>query len=233
MMKFDRRSKRQFPNSSEEWADAAATIGSSNGGLTLEVMGFQVMQEWESPLMATMAGAIASEGGVVLEVGYGLGISSRFIRSLKPKTHVIIEANHAIAARARSDLRSAILEKQVHLVEDFWEAVAASDELRVFAPSGFDGILFDTYPLSKDKLRRNHFEFFPYAHTLLAEGGRFTYFSDEDEALSETHTRLLKNYFPGGRIETEMVHVDPWKGCEYWESRTILHVMVTKTAVRG
>jgi hypothetical protein len=225
---FEPRKERRFPVSQEEWANAPAGIGRTRDGATLEILGFQVMQEWESPLMARMAGAVARAGGIVLEIGYGLGISARFIQSLGPKTHVIIEANRDVASNARSELQPAISSKRAHIIEDFWEHVVGSEQLRSFAPRGFDGILFDTYPLSKSELRRNHFKFFPHTYALLAECGRFTYFSDEKDGLSTMHSELLRETFPNSRIDTEIVSIEPWKDCEYWTSRTILHVVVTK-----
>jgi guanidinoacetate N-methyltransferase len=222
----DPRYSRRFPSSPGEWVSAPARIDMDEHGRTLQIFGFQVMQDWESPLMERMALSVTRPGASVLEIGYGLGISAKHVQALGPRTHVIIEANKEVAVCARRDLHDAILTGRAHVMEGTWEDTVSAGVLRRFAPHGFDGIIFDTYPLSQQELRRNHFAFFPHAQSLLSRRGRFTYFSDEEDRLSDTHRKTLEAVFPNAVITTEPVRVHPVPNCEYWTAESILHVVV-------
>jgi Spermidine synthase len=222
----DPRYGRPFPSSPDEWVNAPAKIDTDDDGRTLQILGFQVMQDWESPLMQRMALSVANNGASVLEIGYGLGISAKYVQAIGPRIHVIIEANGDVAASARQDLNYEIDAGRVHVMEKLWQDAVLGGALRGCAPNGFDGIIFDTYPLSQQELRKNHFAFFPYAKSLLSHRGRFTYFSDEENELSDTHRAALREAFPRSVITTEMVRVHPVPNCEYWRSDSILHVVV-------
>ena len=55
-----------------------------------------VMMDWEDPIMAAHAQYVAENGGNVLEIGFGLGISANYIQSYRPKSHTIIEIHPEI-----------------------------------------------------------------------------------------------------------------------------------------
>jgi guanidinoacetate N-methyltransferase len=58
------------------------------------------MELWETPFMHKMANIATSNGGRVLEIGFGMGISSRRIQTASTATeHVIIEMNDDIYKR--------------------------------------------------------------------------------------------------------------------------------------
>ena len=59
------------------------------------------MFEWERPLMGSFAAALEVAGSDILEIGFGLGIFATEVQSLRPRSHVIVEAHAEIAARAR------------------------------------------------------------------------------------------------------------------------------------
>src|SRR5262245_15713006 len=98
------------------------------------------MQGWEAPLMRSMA-SIVHSGDDVLEVGYGLGLCSAFIQRRKPRSHLIVEMNSLVAARARRRLYRSIDSGRTKILEGFWESVLRH------TPRSFDAIVFDTYPL--------------------------------------------------------------------------------------
>ncbi|MCC6873367.1 MAG: hypothetical protein IT378_03585 [Sandaracinaceae bacterium] len=203
----------------EHWRLASARI---EGG-SLEILGFQVMQAWEHPLMSAMAAAVVPVPGEghVLEVGYGLGISAEMIQARHPARHWIIEANAELALAARERFRRQIEEARVTVIEAFWEDVVPLEG------ACFSGILFDTYPLRASERRKNHFPFFPHAARMLIPGGTFTYFSDELDSLSRDHQRrLLAAFGLAVMIRLETIHVAPTTDCRYWRSDQILHVAV-------
>lgn len=184
------------------------------------------MQEWEIPLMEEMANSISAPGGAVLEIGYGLGISSRFIQSQRPRLHVIIEANRDVAARARLNLKHLIDTQRVVVVEDFWQNVVRNELLKNLCSDGFDGILFDSFPLTAHEWGQNHFQFFDIARQLLARGGRFTYYSDTESEISADHLNRIQSAFNRPAIYTKIVALMPPPDCQYWTSKQMLHIVI-------
>lgn len=52
-----------------------------------------VMMAWENPLMEAHAKAICSQGGDILNVGFGMGLVDTAIQGHNPTSHTIIEAH--------------------------------------------------------------------------------------------------------------------------------------------
>lgn len=182
-----------------------------------------VMQDWESSYMKQLAGIAASRGGTVLEVGYGLGLSSRAILSHPEVTgYEVIECHPDVAARAADDLRSAIGDGRARLHVGFWQDVTP-----LLRSGSLDGILFDTYPLTADEIHGNHFSFLGEAHRLLRPGGVLTYYSDEPTHLSPFHLTQLRaaGFFT---VDAVVCDVNPPPDCEYWQAPTIVAPIVHK-----
>ena len=59
-----------------------------------------VMMEWETPLMKKHAEVVTKNGGDILEIGFGMGISSNFIHQSVVKSHTIIELKKDIYQKA-------------------------------------------------------------------------------------------------------------------------------------
>lgn len=213
---------------SKDWNRATPTVVRTNEQeSTLLINGFQVMQSWETELMHEMARAAAKEKSRVLEIGYGLGISAKKIQEFNPDLHVVIESNHYIANIARCELGSDQKPDRIVVVENDWQAALKNRDLRKIFERKFDGILFDTYPVTKEELRAAHFDFFNSAASMLANGGTFTYFSDESASLSIEHRARIEKAFPNHEVHTKVVKVTPSANCEYWDEDTILHVEIT------
>ncbi len=192
------------------WRDARAEY--ENG--TLKILDHPVMEVWEAPYMRRLAEIATAKGGAILEVGFGLGISSRFVQDCQPAKHVIIEANVEVYEGLEAFAASAVY--RVEPVLGFWQ-----DVLPNFAAASFDGILFDTYPLEADEIHQNHYSFFVHAQRLLKPGGVFTYYSDEIDEISPEHLERLREA-GFDRVDFEVCEVDPPVDCEYWSSSTIV-----------
>lgn len=208
-----------FPEAKTDWCTSSAAYSEHN----LVIAGHPVMQDWEEGYMAALAGIVGERGGRTLEIGYGLGLSTRHVLKMDAvEEHWIIECHPDVVSRALEDLRDELAVGRAHLVSGFWEDVV--DE---FADEHFDGILFDTYPLSEDEIHANHFPFFTHAHRLLRPGGVFTYYSDEESELSTSHLERLHRagFFD---IEWTTVRVQPPADCEYWQASTIVAPVVRK-----
>lgn len=201
-----------------EWKSATAQFSQSD----LKIFGHVVMEDWESPYMKVLADICTKNGGVVLELGFGMGISAKFIQLHCIKKRIIIEANHQVAAKAREFAE--IANNEVVVLEGFWEEIIDSID-----DNSLDGILFDTYPLEESELYQNHFNFFPFAFKKLKQGGIFTYYSDEVRSFGDINLkRLIDAGFKMEGIMSRVVNVCPPIDCEYWKAQTILAPIIVK-----
>ena len=60
-----------------------------------------VMHSWETPIMEKMAKWVCSNGGDILEVGFGMGIASNFIQQHKIDSHTICEINDDVLSNLK------------------------------------------------------------------------------------------------------------------------------------
>lgn len=162
----------------------------------------QIMEDWQIPLMARMAEAVAAGGGDVLEIGMGRGVAADFVQRHAPRSHTLVECNDAVAAGFER-WRVGYPDRDIRLLHGLWQD-------RVPDMDRYDGILFHTYPLSHGEfvetvVRGATFaeHFFDTARTLLRPGGVFTYLSNERDSLGRAHQRALLARFP--RFELSQV----------------------------
>ena len=52
-----------------------------------------VMMTWETDLMKLHAQHVTANGGNILEIGFGMGISAQFIQDFGCATHTIVESH--------------------------------------------------------------------------------------------------------------------------------------------
>lgn len=193
----------------------------------LLIKSYQVMQRWENNYMKSLASITTSRGGDILEVGFGLGISARYIEeeSRRIRTHTIIECHPDVLAFAKSSFGEAIKSGRMKFIEGFWE-----DTTPKMPNEAFDGILFDSCPLESGVEFFHFFPFFPEAYRLLKQGGVFTYFSDEPTEISEQHrNKLIEAGFKEERISYKICKVHPPRACEYWKFNTIVSPIIRKS----
>lgn len=202
----------------KDWFNAKAHFTKHN----LKILNEPVMEDWEMPYMKDLAKIVTKNGGIILELGYGMGISAKFIQKSKIKEHIIIEANKEVASKARKFAKNA--RYPVKILEGLWENV-----INQIKNNSIDGILFDTYPLSDLELYQNHFNFFPFAYKKLKSGGIFTYYSDEIKDFGKVHIQKLKKAgFKLKNIKSKITKVEPPRDCQYWKAKTILAPIIIK-----
>jgi len=206
-------------NLKEEWLENKAIFTDDS----LLIKGYQVMQKWEVPYMKELAGIATSNGGHVLELGFGLGISAGFIQqSPKIKKHTIIEAHPDVVKYAFRLYPKPLKSRRMNILQGFWEDVTP-----MLKDGIFDGILFDTSPLEQETVFFHFFPFFQEGSRLLKKGGIFTYFSDEAKEISSKHMQLLRQA-GFNKIDFKLCRVHPPKSCRYWNHNTIVTPMVHK-----
>ena len=208
--------KLKFLDEKSQWKNEKITVTEDK----LEICGHPVMERWEEPYMKKLAEIATSKGGRVLEVGFGLGVSSECIQQHNIEEHHIIEANDYVYERLISFANEAT--HSVYPYLGFWEEVVDR-----FPDNFFDGILFDTYPILDSELHTARFAFFNEAYRLLREGGVFTHYSGELEFTPEYIQRLTSSRFT--QYSGQLVAVSPPGDCQYWDENYIMAPRIIKT----
>ena len=156
-----------------------------------------VMHQWETPLMKKMAHWVCSNGGDILEIGFGMGIASNYIQHHDINSHTICEINQDVI----QNLKAWSSDKpNVKILEGDW--FDNRHELKKY-----DGILFDTY---EDP---NLFYFVEeFVHKLCKTNTKFTiwHWTNTDKV-------------PYENVVTERIKINPPKNDYHDENYFMLH----------
>ena len=120
-----------------------------------------VMMDWEDPLMSSSAAYVCENGGDILEIGFGMGISANYIQSHTINSHTIIENHPDMIPKAQA---WAADKSNVTIIEGSWYDI--KDSL-----STYDGLFMDTYG---DKNMNN---FSSSLSSFMKEGGKATWWN--------------------------------------------------------
>ena len=101
-----------------------------DGGMILEVM-----MDWEDDIMKASADYICVNGGDILEIGFGMGISANYIQANSINSHTIIENHPQIIEKLKAWAQD---KPNVTIIEGDWYDV--KDSLLTY-----DGIFYDTW----------------------------------------------------------------------------------------
>ena len=89
---------------------------------------FEVMMDWEDELMSASAAYVTENGGDILEIGFGMGISAGYIQSHSISSHTIVENHPQIIQKA---VEWANNKSNVTIVSQSWYDV--KDSIGTFA----------------------------------------------------------------------------------------------------
>ncbi len=95
----------------------------------------QVMMDWEDILMSASAAYVTQNGGDILEIGFGMGISAGYIQSHSISSHTICENHPDIIPLA---LEWAAEKPNTTVITGSWYS-----NLNML--STYDGVFYDTY----------------------------------------------------------------------------------------
>ena len=96
---------------------------------------YEVMMDWEDDLMKSSADFICQNGGHILEIGFGMGISANYIQQNNISSHTIVENHPDIIPKA---LEWAQNKPNVNIVQGSWYNNLSN-------LNTYDGIFYDTY----------------------------------------------------------------------------------------
>lgn len=95
----------------------------------------EVMMDWEDHIMKQSANYICGNGGDILEIGFGMGISANYIQSNDITSYTIIENHPDVIIKALEWSKN---KKNVKIIQSDWfYSLELLDK--------YDGILYDTY----------------------------------------------------------------------------------------
>jgi spermidine synthase len=103
-------------------------------GKLVNEYGQSVMMEWETPLMEKVANIITSNGGDILNIGFGMGIVDSFIQKHKPKSHTIIEYHPDVI----NYIKQSKWDERANFIFSKWQE-------QIGKIGQFDGIYLDTW----------------------------------------------------------------------------------------
>tara|TARA_R100000935_G_C2722422_1_gene118517 strand:+ start:60 stop:614 length:555 start_codon:yes stop_codon:yes gene_type:complete len=141
-----------------EYKDKDLTFNSTNIATDLDEF---VMMDWEDTIMAASAEYICSNGGDILEIGFGMGISANYIQSYTINSHTIIENHPAMIIKANA---WAADKPNVTIIEGSWLGVKNT-------LSTYDGLFMDTYG------DEDAFVFGDHIASLMKSGGKATWWN--------------------------------------------------------
>ena len=93
-----------------------------------------IMMDWEHPAMSASAAYITKNGGDILEIGFGMGISAGYIQSHSVSSHTIIEPHPQMVEKA---VEWSSGKSNVTIISQSWADVTGS-------LGTYDGIFYDT-----------------------------------------------------------------------------------------
>jgi spermidine synthase len=155
-----------------------------------------VMERWETPMLQRQIDLLDVKDKDVLEIGYGMGITSEMIQKSGPKSHTIIECHPQVINYAKSTFPYI---NNVNLIGDFWQNV-------IMSLGKFDRIFYDPHLDDYDA-------FFQIVDMKLREDGIFSYFHWENfhrkESLYnvERESYNITRYFVNGSKKDIVIQI--------------------------
>ena len=156
-----------------------------------------IMMDWEHPAMSASAAYVTQNGGDILEIGFGMGISAGYMHSHSINSHTIVENHPEIIQKA---VEWANGKSNVTIISQSWADVTAS-------LTTYDGVFYDTHMDYRSSLLSSSLS------SLTKNGTRFTYWNSNDpsndssqmnlsnvtyKTISVSPTISSSQYFPSG-----------------------------------
>ena len=216
LIDLDRVSKRFVPG--YDLANRGYISDVSHSELEEQV----ILEDWQIPIMKSMARQVSETHGDVLEIGFGRGVSATFIQEGGVRSHTIIECNEYSVKNFYEPWKENYLESTINLIQGRWEDIEKQLGL-------FDGIFFHAFPLNEEEFIQyvvnsitfaEHF--FPVAASHLRENGVFTYLTTEINSLGRRHQRALLKHFNSLTLSLESLSIPKETKDAWWADSMVI-----------
>jgi protein arginine N-methyltransferase 2 len=168
-----------------------------------------IMMDWETDIMKESAKVICSNGGDILNIGFGMGIIDQFIQNYSINSHTIIECHVDVISKMSET--GWFEKKNVNIIHDLWQN-------KINDLGKFDGVYYDTW--CDDET------IFEKVHLILKRGGIFSFFNGQffnpnTKSIPKRYYDVLKENF---HIDSVQIPID-YTGYnlenieKYWTSR--------------
>lgn len=164
------------------WANYDIKLSSES----LHINGISVMSAWETPAMYSIVDKLIRKEGSVLEIGYGMGISSDAILRKHPTSYTLIELNKNVMKIARKRTKNHT--SMFSYIRDDWH-----NKLDI---GKFDFIFFDTFDI-RGQGNDYYVEFLKHCHNFMHEYTRLSIVIMDDKSYVET---ILPYFFENFEI---------------------------------
>jgi len=165
-----------------------------------------VMMRWEDAIMKRHAEVVCENGGDILEIGFGMGMSAGYIQAQNPKSHTIVEIHPQIIEKLEE---WAADKPNVNIVRGDW--YEQLDNLGVY-----DGIFYDAFGDRNSKKLKESMS------SIAREGTIFTFWNDKKEENTKGFTENISYE----RIETTLPPEDEWPGYFYLDAYYLPKVII-------
>jgi protein arginine N-methyltransferase 2 len=118
-----------------DYLNKTLTITGSQIYYTEEGQTYEVMMDWEDEIMSASAAYVCQNGGDILEIGFGMGISAGYIQSHSINSHTICENHPQIIPLAKAWAQD---KPNVTIITSSWYDVRKT-------VGTFDGIFYDAF----------------------------------------------------------------------------------------
>ena len=150
----------------------------------------QVMMDWEAPIMSASAAYVCQNGGDILEIGFGMGISAGYIQSHSINSHTIIENHPDVIPKAQAWASG---KSNVTIVTGSWYDVKNN-------LSTYDGLFYDTW--GDDNMD----QFSSSLSSLMKAGGIATWWNNEPSST---------NFYNIPNVTYDTHNVTPTENCYF------------------
>ena len=170
----------------------------------------EVMMDWEYPLMSASAAYVTKNGGDILEIGFGMGISAGYIQSHSINSHTIVEIHPDVIPKV---IEWAVNKNNVSIITGSWYYAFGS---KYCSKNGikweeytkpFDGVFYDTFGDT------DYTQFSSSLKSLVKEGGVATWWNSMTGS---------NNFYDIPNVEYDIIDIDPPQNTYFNHNRYFL-----------
>lgn len=193
----------------------------------------EIMEDWQTPLMKSMADYGCCTHGDVLEIGFGRGVAATFIQQAGVRSHTIVEMNSFSISDFFLHWQKQFQDQDIRMIEGRWQDV--TDQLQTY-----DTVFFHAFPMNEAEFVEHIVNsvtfaehFFSTAAALLRPGGAFVYMTTEIDSVSRRHQRSLFQHFDEVQMKVEALDIPKDTKDAWWANSMVVLKAIRRADATG